>query len=202
QRRGGPAADPPAATAAARRPAGAPAVSAGAGDAAPAGHRAPRRATRGHHESDPGLSDQGGRPAVAHAGPVATARHAAREAERRSGGGTGAGGRGAGSGTGGEARPHDAADSDQEHALGRAAGAAQRSPGDGTLRLGFTSDATRSIAARLRSTSSSVVAHEETLMRMAVRPCHTVPPAQHVPSACTPAITRRVSSASPNDTST
>jgi len=24
-------------------------------------------------------------------------------------------------------------------------------------------------------------------MRMAVRPCHTVAPAQHVPSACTPA---------------
>src|SRR5256884_482335 len=61
---------------------------------------------------------------------------------------------------------------------------------------------TRSMAARLRSTSSSVVPHDDPLMRMAVRPCHTVPPAQHVPSACTPAITRRVSSASPNDTST
>ncbi len=65
-----------------------------------------------------------------------------------------------------------------------------------------TSAAIRSMAARLRSTSSSVVAHEETLMRIAVRSCHTVPPAQHVPSAWIPAITRRVSSASPNETST
>jgi hypothetical protein len=32
------------------------------------------------------------------------------------------------------------------------------------------------------STSSSVVAQDETLMRMAVRPCHTVPPHQQVPS--------------------
>ena len=46
------------------------------------------------------------------------------------------------------------------------------------------------IAARLRSTSSSVVAHDDTLMRIAVRPCQTVPPHQHVPSACTPATTR------------
>jgi hypothetical protein len=51
-----------------------------------------------------------------------------------------------------------------------------------------TSSATRTIAARLRSTSSSVVAHDDTLMRMAVCPCHTVPPTQHVPSAWTAAI--------------
>ena len=56
--------------------------------------------------------------------------------------------------------------------------------------------------ARLRSTSSSVVAHEDTLMRIAVRPCQTVPPHQHVPSACTPAMTRCVSAGSPNETST
>ena len=62
--------------------------------------------------------------------------------------------------------------------------------------------ATRSIAAMLRSTSASVVAHEHTLMRMAVRPCHTVPPHQQVPSACNAAITRWVRSASPKATST
>ena len=38
------------------------------------------------------------------------------------------------------------------------------------------------IASRLRSTSSSLVAHDETLMRMAVWPCQTVTPAQQVPS--------------------
>lgn len=42
---------------------------------------------------------------------------------------------------------------------------------------------TRRMAAMLRSTSASVVAQEETLMRMAVRPCQTVMPAQQVPSA-------------------
>lgn len=52
-----------------------------------------------------------------------------------------------------------------------------------------TSSATRTMAARLRSTSSSVVAHDDTLMRMAVCPCHTVPPTQHVPSAWIAAIT-------------
>ena len=52
-----------------------------------------------------------------------------------------------------------------------------------------TSSATRSIAARLCSTSSSVVAHDDTLMRMAVCPCHTVPPTQQVPSAWIAAIT-------------
>ena len=39
-------------------------------------------------------------------------------------------------------------------------------------------------------------------MRIAVRPCQTVPPHQHVPSAWTPAITRSVSAGSPNETST
>ena len=59
----------------------------------------------------------------------------------------------------------------------------------------------RRIASRLRSTSSSVVAHDDTLIRMAVRPCHTVGPAQQVPSCCTRSITRSVCSAEPNDTS-
>ena len=62
--------------------------------------------------------------------------------------------------------------------------------------------AIRSITARLRSTSSSVVAHDETLIRMAVCPCQIVPPHQHVPSAWIAPITRLVVSASPNDTST
>ena len=39
-------------------------------------------------------------------------------------------------------------------------------------------------------------------MRIAVCPCHTVPPHQQVPSSCSAAITRSVASASPNDTST
>lgn len=43
--------------------------------------------------------------------------------------------------------------------------------------------ATRRIASRLRSMSASVVAHDDTLMRIACRPCHTVPPHQHVPSS-------------------
>src|SRR6516164_9128874 len=38
------------------------------------------------------------------------------------------------------------------------------------------------IASTLRSTSSSVVAQHDTLMRIAVCPCHCVPPHQHVPS--------------------
>ncbi|MCB0110918.1 MAG: hypothetical protein KDE53_33590, partial [Caldilineaceae bacterium] len=42
--------------------------------------------------------------------------------------------------------------------------------------------ATRTIAAKLCSTSSAVVAHEETLIRIAARPCQTVPPHQQVPS--------------------
>jgi hypothetical protein len=47
-----------------------------------------------------------------------------------------------------------------------------------------------------------VVAHEDTLMRMAVCPCHTVPPTQHVPSAWIAERTCRVVSESPNDTRT
>ena len=43
--------------------------------------------------------------------------------------------------------------------------------------------ATRRIASKLRSTSASVVAHDDTLIRIAVLPCHTVGPAQHVPSS-------------------
>jgi len=43
-------------------------------------------------------------------------------------------------------------------------------------------EATLKIAARLRCTSASVVAHDDTLMRIAVWPCQTVPPHQHVPS--------------------
>jgi hypothetical protein len=38
------------------------------------------------------------------------------------------------------------------------------------------------MAAMLRSTSSSVVAQLETLMRIAVWPCHWVAPHQQVPS--------------------
>jgi hypothetical protein len=64
------------------------------------------------------------------------------------------------------------------------------------------SRATRNIASKLLSTSASVVAQEDTLMRMAWRPCHTVPPHQHVPSSWMPAIARAVTSGAPNDTST
>jgi hypothetical protein len=62
--------------------------------------------------------------------------------------------------------------------------------------------ATHSITARQRSTSASVVAQLQTLMRIAVRPCHTVAPHQQVPSLCRAATTRRVRSGSPNATST
>src|SRR6266480_3942672 len=62
--------------------------------------------------------------------------------------------------------------------------------------------AARKIAATLRSTSASVVAHDDTLMRIAVWPCQTVPPHQQVPSPCTRAITSRVRSGLPNDTKT
>jgi len=58
------------------------------------------------------------------------------------------------------------------------------------------------MATRLRITSASVVAQEETLIRMALRPFHTVPPHQHVPSAWIACITRSVVTSSPNDTST
>jgi hypothetical protein len=50
----------------------------------------------------------------------------------------------------------------------------------------------RRIAAMLLSTSSSVVAQDETLMRMAARPFHTVGPHQQVPSSCRAAMTRLV----------
>src|SRR5207253_7754486 len=46
----------------------------------------------------------------------------------------------------------------------------------------FSCSAHFKIAFTLCSTSSSVVAQDETLIRIAVRPCQTVPPHQHVPS--------------------
>jgi len=58
------------------------------------------------------------------------------------------------------------------------------------------------IASRQRSTSSSVVAHEHTLILIALLPCQTVPPHQHVPSRWISAIVRFVVSDSPNDTRT
>ena len=63
-------------------------------------------------------------------------------------------------------------------------------------------DAMRSMAARLRSTSASVVAQDETLMRIAVRPCQIVLPHQHVPSDWSSAMTRPVVAASPKATRT
>ena len=42
--------------------------------------------------------------------------------------------------------------------------------------------AMRSMASKLRSTSKSVVAQDDTLIRIAVRPCQTVTPHQQVPS--------------------
>jgi hypothetical protein len=48
----------------------------------------------------------------------------------------------------------------------------------------------RSRASRLCSTSSSVVAQDDTLIRMAVCPCQTVPPHQQVPSSWISEITR------------
>lgn len=48
----------------------------------------------------------------------------------------------------------------------------------------YVSDAaTLPIAATLRSASWSVVCQDDTLIRIAARPCHTVPPHQQVPSA-------------------
>src|SRR5579871_2125756 len=64
------------------------------------------------------------------------------------------------------------------------------------------SSAARRIAARLISTSVLVVAHEETLMRMAVRPCHSVTPHQQTPSCCTFSITALVTCGGPKETST
>jgi hypothetical protein len=49
--------------------------------------------------------------------------------------------------------------------------------------------AMRTMAARLRFTSLDVVAQEDTLMRIAVLPCHTVPLHQQVPSSCMRRIT-------------
>jgi hypothetical protein len=40
-----------------------------------------------------------------------------------------------------------------------------------------------SMLSKLRATSESVVAQEDTLIRMALRPFHSVAPHQHVPSA-------------------
>ena len=53
-----------------------------------------------------------------------------------------------------------------------------------------------------RSTSSSVVAHEETLIRIASRPCHRVPPHQQTPAAWIALMTRLVLASSPKATST
>ena len=64
------------------------------------------------------------------------------------------------------------------------------------------SPAMRIMACRLRSTSLSVVAQEDTLIRIAVFPCQTVPPHQQVPSSWTRRITSRVTSGRPKDTST
>src|SRR5438132_4734966 len=66
----------------------------------------------------------------------------------------------------------------------------------------YVSDAaTLPIAATLRSASWSVVCQDDTLIRIAARPCHTVPPHQQVPSAWTRAMTRRVVSSGPKLTS-
>ena len=48
------------------------------------------------------------------------------------------------------------------------------------------------MASRLARTSSSVVAQDETLIRIATCPCHSVPPHQQVPSRCTRSMTARV----------
>src|SRR2546429_3439082 len=62
--------------------------------------------------------------------------------------------------------------------------------------------ALRTIACRLLSPSVSVVAHEDTLILIAVSPCQTVPPHQHVPSSWTRRITSRVTSGRLKDTNT
>jgi hypothetical protein len=58
------------------------------------------------------------------------------------------------------------------------------------------------IASALVSTSSAVVIHDETLIRIAYRRCQTVPPHQHVPSRWTASITALVRASLPNETST
>src|SRR5690606_3702653 len=55
----------------------------------------------------------------------------------------------------------------------------------------------RRTASTLRSMSVWVVFHDETEMRMAVRPCHTVGLTKSVPSPCTALTTRLVVSVSP-----
>jgi hypothetical protein len=55
------------------------------------------------------------------------------------------------------------------------------------------------MAARLRSMSSSAVAHAETLILMAGLPSRCVMPHQHILSRCMLAITRRAVSTPPND---
>ncbi len=58
------------------------------------------------------------------------------------------------------------------------------------------------MASRLVSTSAAVVDQLQTLMRIARRPCQTVPPHQQVPSRWISSITRAVDSSSPKETST
>ena len=78
-----------------------------------------------------------------------------------------------------------------------------RSDGRGAGNIGaLCPRATESIALKLRFTSASVVAQEDTLMRIAFLPFHVVPPHQHVPSCCMPRMTRSVFSSSPKDTRT
>src|SRR6185312_9890038 len=52
--------------------------------------------------------------------------------------------------------------------------------------------AQRRIASTERSASASVVLQFDTEIRIAARPCHVVPPSQHVPSSWTAETTRRV----------
>src|SRR5260370_18501839 len=68
--------------------------------------------------------------------------------------------------------------------------------------LARQSFAMRIITSRLRSTSVSVVAQEDTLIRIAVFPRQTVPPHQQVPFSWTRRITSRVTSGLPKDTNT
>src|SRR5260370_15727171 len=60
------------------------------------------------------------------------------------------------------------------------------------------SPAMRTIACRLRSTSASVFAHEDTLILMAVSSCPTVPPRQQVPTSLPHPFTYPVTSRQPN----
>src|SRR5262245_22626222 len=62
--------------------------------------------------------------------------------------------------------------------------------------------AVRRIAVRLRSTSDSAVAHEETLIRIAFLPFHTVPPHQHVPSSWISRMTLSVTESCPKESIT